>query len=44
MDEHIFEMFGTNLLPTPFRAETPAETVAAHIEKLNPGAAVWVIA
>lgn len=37
------ELFGTNTLPLPFLADTPAKSVVGVLEQLNPGASIEVM-
>lgn len=41
-DRQTIALFGTDVLPTPFRASCPAETVRAAIARINPDALVEV--
>ena len=40
----LLELFGTNQLPTPFKAQAPAEQVYKVIQERNPDKIVLVIA
>jgi len=35
-DSQVYELFGTDTLPTPFPASKPIEWVKCHIQNLNP--------
>ena len=43
-DPRVIETFGTDIIPTAFRAAAPAETVLATLRKLNPDSRVELYA
>ena len=42
-DEGWLELFDSDTLPTPYRAETPPEQVVAELRSRNPGYDVLVV-